>query len=215
MVLMTMVARIADGLPLTASMQEDEQSGRSLLEYQNQAKQLFRRMNASSPTKGTLETGPFLFHYLIERGVCYLILVEKTFSKRLAFNYLEDVQAEFHAQYGSRVDTVSRPYSFIEFDTYIQKAKKNYMDSRARRNLTNINSELQDVHKIMIQNVEDVLQRGEALSALDDKASHLASMSQKYKKDAHYLNVKSTYVKIAAIIVIIVLILLFVRYWIL
>jgi len=47
------------------------------------------------------------------------------------------------------------------------------MDSRARRNLTNINSELQDVHKIMIQNVEDVLQRGEALSGLIYYISHI------------------------------------------
>ena len=31
------------------------------MEYQNQAKQLFRRMNQSSPTRGSLETGPYFF----------------------------------------------------------------------------------------------------------------------------------------------------------
>lgn len=211
---MTFIARVADGLPLAASMQEDEQTGRNLLEYQNQAKQLFRRMNQGSPERGSLETGPYLFHYMIDRGVCTLILCEKTFSKRLAFAYIEDINNEFFSQYGNRVDTVSRPYSFIEFDTYIQKGKRSYMDSRARRNLNQLNTELQDVHRIMVQNIDDVLQRGEALSALDDKASSLATMSQKYKKDAHYLNLKSTYMKIAAIIVIIVLLLLFLRYWI-
>jgi len=50
-------------------------------------------------------------------------------------------------------------------------------------------------------------------SALDDKASNLASLSQKYKKDAHYLNLKSSYFKIAAIVVVFVVILLFIRYW--
>ena len=49
-------------------------------------------------------------------------------------------------------------------DTYMQKQRKSYMDSRARRNLTNINSELQDVQRIMVQNIDDVLQRGETLS---------------------------------------------------
>jgi len=214
MVLMTVVARVADGLPLAASMQEDEQTGRNLLEYQNQAKQLFRRMNDNSPVKGSLDTGPYLFHYLIERGVCYLILADKSFSKRLAFAYLEDIQNEFSAQYGLRVDTVSRPYSFIEFDTYIQKAKRSYMDSRARRNLNQLNTELQDVQRIMVQNIDDVLQRGEGRSAVDDKASTLATMSAKYKKDAHHLNLRSTYMKIAAIVVIIVILLIFLRYWI-
>lgn len=49
-------------------------------------------------------------------------------------------------------------------DTYIQKTKKSYIDSRARRNLGSINTELQDVQRIMVANIEEVLQRGEALS---------------------------------------------------
>lgn len=38
------------------------------------------------------------------------------------------------------------------------------MDSRNRRNLSRINDELQDVQRIMMQNIDDVLQRGEQLS---------------------------------------------------
>ena len=38
------------------------------------------------------------------------------------------------------------------------------MDSRNRRNLTRINDELQDVQRIMMQNIDDILQRGEQLS---------------------------------------------------
>ena len=49
-------------------------------------------------------------------------------------------------------------------DNFMQKTKKVYMDSRSRRNLNNLNTELQDVQRIMTQNIEDVLQRGEALS---------------------------------------------------
>ena len=30
--------------------------------------------------------------------------------------------------------------------------------------MNNINTELQDVHRIMVQNIDDVLQRGETLS---------------------------------------------------
>jgi len=195
---MTMIARVADGLPLAASVQEDEQHGRNILEYQNQAKVLFRKLNAQSPSRCTIETGNFLFHYLMEKDVCYLVLCEQAFSKRLAFQYLEDLQNEFNSQYGKRVPMVSRPYCFIEFDTYIQKAKKSFMDSRARRNLSSLNNELQDVQRIMVQNIDDVLQRGTAISELDNKASNLSILSQKYKKDARYLNLRSMYAKAAA-----------------
>ncbi|XP_012284456.1 vesicle-trafficking protein SEC22b-B [Orussus abietinus] len=198
MVLLTMIARIADGLPMAATMQEDEQSGRSILEYQNQAKMLFRKLGPQSPTRCTIETGPYLFHYLIENDVCYLVLCERNYSKRLAYSYLEDIAQEFHCQYGKRVNTVTRPYSFIEFDTYIKKAQKTFSDGRSRRNMNVLNNQLQDVQRIMVQNIDDVLQRGTILSELDTKTQNLSMLSQKYRKDAAHLNSKSMYIKAVA-----------------
>ncbi|VEN37102.1 unnamed protein product [Callosobruchus maculatus] len=213
MVMMTMIARVADGLPLAATMQEDEQTGRNILDYQNQAKMLFRKLGPQSPPRCTIETGPYLFHYLIEYEVCYLVLCEKNYSKRLAYSYLEDIAQEFHKQYGRRVNTVTRPYSFIEFDNYIQKAKKTFTDSRSRRNLNAINNQLHDVQRIMVQNIDDVLQRGTVLSELDSKTQNLSMLTEKYKKDATYLNTKSMYVKAAVGGIVLLVIVLY--FWVL
>ena len=59
-----------------------------------------------------------------------------------------------------------RPFlRIINFlDTYIQKAKKTYQDTRSRRNISTLNTELHDVQRIMVQNIDDVLQRGAVLS---------------------------------------------------
>ena len=89
-------------------------------------------------------------------------MCDQQFSKRTAFSYLEELASQFSADYGHKINTVARPYSFIEFDTQIQKIKKQYLDSR-KSNMNRINNELQEVHKIMAQNIEDVLQRGDAL----------------------------------------------------
>ncbi|KAM6989914.1 vesicle-trafficking protein SEC22b-A [Tautogolabrus adspersus] len=213
MVSLTMIARVADGLPLAASIQEDDQSGRDLQQYQSQAKQLFRKLNAQSPDRCTLEAGTMNFHYAIAQGVCYLFLCEASFPKKMAFAYLEDLHTEFYEQYGKRVSTVTRPYSFIEFDTYIQKTKKSYTDGRNRRNLGSINTELQDVQRIMVANIEEVLQRGEALSALDTKASNLSSLSKKYRSDAKYLNTRSAYAKVAAVCLFFLTLIIYVRFW--
>jgi len=58
-----MIARLADALPLSASVHDEShgQSGKSMVDYQNQAKQLFRKMNQNSPIRGSLATGPYLF----------------------------------------------------------------------------------------------------------------------------------------------------------
>jgi vesicle transport protein SEC22 len=191
MVLMTMIARVFDGLPLAASVQEDEQTGKSILEYQNQAKRLFKTLNEASPSRCSIESGPYVFHYLIEQQTCFLTLCDRQFSKKTAFSFLEDLAGEFQSQFGHKINTATRPYSFIEFDTYIQKAKKTYGDSRGRRHLTNLNNELQDVQRIMVQNIDDVLQRGAILSELENKSANLTEMSRKYKKDAETLNATS------------------------
>lgn len=75
-------------------------------------------------------------------------MCDKMFSKRTAFTYLEDLSQEFHKNYGRKVNTVTRPYAFIEFDVYIQKTKKGLTDRR--RNINNINTQLQDVQRIMV-----------------------------------------------------------------
>lgn len=213
MILLTMIARVADGLPLAASMQDDDQVGRDLQQYQTQAKQLCRRLNAQSPERCTLESGTMNFHLFLAQGICYLALCEASLPKKMAFAYLEDLHSEFFFQHGGKVLKVTRPYSFIEFDTYIQKTKKKYIDSRARRNLGSINTELQDVQRIMVANIEEVLQRGEALSALDSKAGNLSTMSKKYRSDAKYLNTRSTYAKLAAVAVFFITLIIYIRFW--
>ncbi|XP_008431534.1 vesicle-trafficking protein SEC22b-A isoform X1 [Poecilia reticulata] len=213
MIFLTVIARLADGLPLAASIQEDEQLGRDLQHYQSQAKQLLRKLDAQSPDRCMLEAGNVNFCYFISQGVCCLCLCDASFPKKMAFGYLEDLHNEFCEQYGKRVPTVTRPYSFIEFDTYIQKTKKSYVDSRARRNLSSVSTELQDVQRIMVANIEEVLQRGEALSALDTKASNLRSQAEKYRSDARFLNTRSTYAKVAAVVLVFVTLIIYVRFW--
>ena len=47
--------------------------------------------------------------------MCYLTLAEKAYPKKLAFQYLEELQSEFSRLYGGQTDSVTRPYAFIKF----------------------------------------------------------------------------------------------------
>lgn len=72
------------------------------------------------PPRLSIESGTFTFHYLIEADVCYLTLTDKGYPKKLAFQYLEELQSEFTRLYGSQIDTVTRPYAFIKFGKLFQ-----------------------------------------------------------------------------------------------
>ena len=212
MVLMTMIARVGDGLALCASMHEEEE--RPLDEYRRQAKQIFRKLNQQSPDRFSIESSnKLMFHYIISQAVCYLVLCEQSFSKKLAFAYLNEIQSEFFVQYGARIASQTRPYCFIEFETYIQRSRKSYMDSRTKRNLNLVSNELQDVQRIMVGNLDDILGRGTQLSEIGNKATMLADVSKKYRDDAHSLNLRSSHIKLACGGILTVVLMIYLRFF--
>ena len=64
-----------------------------------------------------MDSGHFIFHYIVNADVCYLTLTEKSYPKKLAYQYLEELQTEFINLYGPQIQSVSRPYAFIKFGT--------------------------------------------------------------------------------------------------
>lgn len=79
--------------------------------------QLFKKMAQSGApaARASLESGAFTFHYIIDNDVCYLTLVEKSYPKKLAYQYLEELQREFFSLYGREIEQARRPYAFIKF----------------------------------------------------------------------------------------------------
>lgn len=65
--------------------------------------------------RASLESGAFTFHYIIDSDVCFLTLVEKSYPKKLAYQYLEELQREFLSLYGRDIEQARRPYAFIKF----------------------------------------------------------------------------------------------------
>ncbi|XP_063318542.1 vesicle-trafficking protein SEC22b-like [Pelmatolapia mariae] len=211
MILLTMIARVTDGLPLIEFIQEDEQSERDLQQYQSQAKQLCRKLDAQSPERCTLDAGDMDFHLLIAQGVCYLTLCEASFPKTMAFEYLEDLRKEFYVQYGEKVPTVTRPYSFTEFGTHIQEVKKQFVSSTLQSTLASTKKELDDIQKIMVANIDEVLQR-DSLCDIAKKVSNLSSFSKSCHSNAKDVNTSPGYAKAVAVAVFITLI-IYMRFW--
>uniref|UniRef100_A0A1I7YZD2 Vesicle-trafficking protein SEC22b n=1 Tax=Steinernema glaseri TaxID=37863 RepID=A0A1I7YZD2_9BILA len=195
MVLLTLISRVRDGLILATSIEGPDENP-DMVKYTNQAKLLFRKLSApNTPQQQTVESRPFVFHYVIKDQICCLCLCDMNFPRKSAFAYLEDIANEFNGQNGTRVATVTRPYHFLDFDSYIQQAKKRYTD-RSRFAMAAVNNELTDVTRIMVSNIEDVIHRGEALNILESRASDLSDMSRKYRQDAAMLNRRSMMFKV-------------------
>ena len=109
--LVTFLARVTDGMLLVETMDNSE----SLRDHKRKAKDIVRQLTSRSPAKCTISAGPWLYHYVIEEGVVYMTLADKGYPKKLAYQYLEELQREFKRAHGADVATFSRPYAAVSF----------------------------------------------------------------------------------------------------
>ncbi|CEL01695.1 Putative Protein transport protein sec22 [Aspergillus calidoustus] len=188
MVRSTQISRL-DGLMLAASV-DDEQAETELSEIKGQVKMIFRRLNRNSAPQASIESGQYNLHYLIQNDVCFLCICDRSYPRKLAFTYLSDIATEFTNTYSESqyLSPSLRPYAFVEFDTFIQRSKKTYQDSRASANLGRLNDELRDVTKVMTKNIEDLLYRGDSLERMGELSGRLREDSKKYRKAAVRIN---------------------------
>lgn len=127
---------------------------------------------------------------MIENGVVYLTISDRGYPRRLAFQYLTEVQNEFQRSHGSELSRYSRPYACVSFEPKMSKMRREYLDPQAPGNLKKLNTDLSEIHHIMSQNIQDVLQRGEKLDVMESRSSNLLSESKKFEKYGRYINLQ-------------------------
>ena len=143
----------------------------------------------------------------------YLVITDKSYPRKLAFSYLDEMSKEFWTSYGQKVEGTRKPYAFVGFgqfippssfercthpwftspDTFMSKTARLYQDTRnvaGGSNLDKLNDELQDVTKIMTKNMEELLWRGDSLDRKFTSTSrvsrHLTFSSQGCRTCQHH-----------------------------
>lgn len=103
-------------------------------EHKQQVKLICRRITPNAEPRCSIESGPFTlqcvalcvalgaiphahfpFSYLIADNVVYFVITDKSYPRKLAFSYLDELSKEFATTYGPKVETVRKPYAFVGF----------------------------------------------------------------------------------------------------
>jgi vesicle transport protein SEC22 len=222
MVRSTIIVRATDALPLAASV-DDEQTEQALQEHKQQSKLIFRRISPNSEPRCSIESGAYTLHYLISNNVVFLTIADKSYPRKLAFSYLDELSKEFDTTYGNKVEGVKRPYAFVGFDTFMSKTARLYRDSRTAaasasaggNALDRLNDDLQDVTRIMTKNMEELLWRGDSLDKMSHLSTSLRSESEKYRRAARNINFQAMlrqYAPLAALVFFLIVFLWW-RFW--
>jgi vesicle-associated membrane protein 7 len=130
----------------------------------------------------------FVFHYIVDRHIIYMCMCDDMEKRRIPFAFLEDIKQKFVATYGDRAQTALAFAMSDDFGRVLQKQMEFY-NSPSADTMTQVNSKLDDVKQVMVQNIETVLERGEKLELLVDKADKLQQQAFMFERSSHKLKI--------------------------
>jgi len=186
MVFFTGVYRLSDALALVESVGAGEAgtSGKGMQEERKRVKQVVGKESEGSRgfvhragvEKKAVEMASHgkMFYYQIASGVVFLVVVDKSYPKKLAFAYLDEIMAEFMTSHGAEVEGADRPYQFIRFDTFVERTRELYLNTGTHRNLEKLSEDLADIQQVVTRNLESVLGLGEKLEAASSAARNMS-----------------------------------------
>ncbi|XP_062150559.1 25.3 kDa vesicle transport protein SEC22-1 [Alnus glutinosa] len=162
MVKLTIVGRSSDGLPLAQGPRYlNEENGNNISFYKQQAEFILTEISRGNlaSSKMTIRVDHHCFNYLVENGIFFITLCDSSYPRKLAFHYLQDLQKEFGKFDNSLIQKITRPYSFLQFESIIRNIRKQYTDTRTQANLSKLNSNRKQEIDIVTKHIYEILER--------------------------------------------------------
>lgn len=133
----------------------------------------------------------YVFHYIVENGICYLCMSDERNKHRVPFGFLEDMKKCFTTKFGHEAPQTAIAFSMNEeFSPVIKERLEFYNSGNADKSIDNIGavkSQIEDVKDVMVQNIEKVLERGEKIELLVDKTDRLNQQAFRFESSSRSL----------------------------
>ncbi|DAZ94911.1 TPA: hypothetical protein N0F65_003081 [Lagenidium giganteum] len=121
----------------------------------------------------------FNFFFLNDKGLTYLCMAEETVQANVAFMMLVELKDAFVAKYGDKGKTAIA-YAMAAFSSEIGTLVKKYDNYRVDTPLTQVRQKMERVKMVMIDNINQLMERGEKIDLLVVRTDKLKQESMKY-----------------------------------
>lgn len=133
----------------------------------------------------------YMFHYVVEGGVCFLCMSDELNKHRIPYAFLNDMKELFFTKYGREDPLQAIAFAYNEdFSKVIQERMNFYNSDEADRTIDNIGavkSQIDEVKGVMVQNIEKVLERGEKIELLVDRTEQLSQQAFRFESSSRLL----------------------------
>ena len=211
------ISRKSDGL-IFCEVMDDEDNDKNFWYVRNQAQEFLKNMKTKENLCTVNIDSQYVMHYKINENVVYLVITLKKYPEKLAFHFLveidegftEELKNQFGTQsvsYYSKLETIDRANYFLKFEKYIKKKRNEYLDVDNNNNIERLNREISDVHQIMKENINLIMDRDRNMNSINSLSESIKDSSGKFEKTAKQTKLKMLWAKYSIFISIIAIIL--------
>eukprot|EP00730_Choanoeca_flexa_P008320 TRINITY_DN12475_c0_g9_i2.p1 TRINITY_DN12475_c0_g9~~TRINITY_DN12475_c0_g9_i2.p1 ORF type:complete len:253 (+),score=47.67 TRINITY_DN12475_c0_g9_i2:41-760(+) len=143
----------------------------------------------SRDQKCTYVYDQYLFHYIREEGIVYLCLADEGFGRRIPFAFLAQISKDFSPYKNGAHKAIAYGYN-REFSPVLQRQMAAYSKNGGADPLAKARGEVDAVKNVMVENIQKVLQRGEQIDIMVDKAEDLEGEAKRFQTSARKLKNK-------------------------
>ena len=137
-------------------------------------------ISAKSDESGILTFGELTIYYMSQRSITYVAIAQKDIPKENAFKFLGEVMEKFQRYAGDS----ARSALAHAYDGEFGEILKNGMLRATPSQIDTLNKDMNEVKRIMIQNIEACLERGDKIDDFLLKTDDLKTNSSTFKKVA-------------------------------
>uniref|UniRef100_M8BAU6 Vesicle-associated membrane protein 714 n=1 Tax=Aegilops tauschii TaxID=37682 RepID=M8BAU6_AEGTA len=176
------------------------------------ARRILEKLPSEAEARLCFAQDRYIFHVLRSPadGLTFLCMANDTFGRRVPFIYLEDIQMRFMKNYG-RVAHSALAYAMNdEFARVLHQQMEFFSSNPSADTLNRLRGE---IHTVMVDNIEKILDRGDRISLLVDKTStmqdsgfHFRKQSKRLRRALWMKNVKLLAVLTGVIVLLLYLI---------
>merc|ERR1712038_746646 len=152
-------------------------------------------------TKATLKSDSYLYHYMIAGDLVYLCITEDAdvTQRAAAFGYLDTIRQRFESAYGSSVAANVIPFAMnTDFSIVmavetkrsngvVAAANGSAGGSASEDKIERMKDAVEEVKQVMVSNIESIVERGERLDLIVDKAENLSNEAVTFRQSGRRL----------------------------
>ncbi|URD78830.1 vesicle-associated membrane protein [Musa troglodytarum] len=151
------------------------------------ARRILEKLSPDSDSRLCFSQDRYIFHVLRSDGITFLCMANETFGRRVPFLYLEDIHMRFMKNYG-RVAHSALAYAMNdEFSRVLHQQMEFFSSNPSADTLNRVRGEVSEIHTIMVDNIDKILDRGDRISLLVDKTATMQDSAFHFRKQSRQL----------------------------